>query len=134
MQLLFKLYNRTVFLPDDRSLLYTVPWHSPSSLFFVGSWSLLTLSWNGELSYFPHLSFYKMLCLFLEDLIFKEDLSHCNIVRQFLLKDYIWLGPKMAPLNEHRHFSVILCILGTGIHLKFFHNFHFDLTAHSLKI
>lgn len=84
-----QITSHDCFLPDNSSLLYTVPWHSPSPQFCVGSWSLQTLSWNGGLSYFLHLSFYKMLCLFLEDLIFKRrhdsnvlnsGLSHCNIV------------------------------------------------------
>lgn len=42
--------------------------------------------------------------------------------------------PKMAPLNQHRHFTIIICFIWTDIHLKLFYNFHFDLRAHNLKI
>lgn len=50
------------------------------------------------------------------------------------LKDNIWFESKMAPLNELRQFTVIVCFICTDIYLKFFHNFDFDLSVHNLKI
>lgn len=38
----------------------------------------------------------------------------------------------MFPWNEH-HFTVILCFLCTDIHVKWFHNFHFDPNIHNLE-
>lgn len=48
-----------------------------------------------------------------------KEYMTCWITDELLSKDYMWCEPKMAPLHEQRHFTIILCLIYTYIHLKF---------------